>query len=134
MRTEKRPNSMENWGVMQSVQPKYLTAFDIVNNPSHVQRNDGLLPLLWFEEAERDLRVHEAVLREDCRTVGVLQNVERFLEVRIAVAVVGTEPVAGKMSLGSFVQASSQLVGLSVSRECVGTPACGAVNILTQAI
>ena len=31
------------------------------------------------------------------------------------------------MSLGGFVQTGSQLVGLSVSRECVGTPARGTV-------
>lgn len=57
----------------------------------------------------------------------MLQDVERFLKVRITVAVVGAEPVAGEMSLGSFVQAGGQLVRLSVSRESVGTPASGAV-------
>ena len=57
----------------------------------------------------------------------MLQDVEGFLEVRIAVAVVDAEPVAGKVSLGCFVQAGGQLVGLSVSRESVGAPACGAV-------
>jgi len=55
----------------------------------------------------------------------VLQDVERFLDVRITVRVLRAEPVAGKLSLGGFVQASGQLVGLSVSRECVGAPACG---------
>ena len=57
----------------------------------------------------------------------MLQDVERFFIVRISVAVVGTEPVAGKVPLGGFVQTSGQLVRLSVSRECVGTPARGTV-------
>lgn len=57
----------------------------------------------------------------------MLQDVERFLEVRITVAVVGTESVAGKVSLGGFVQAGGQLVGLCVPGECVGEPAGGVV-------
>ncbi len=59
--------------------------------------------------------------------IGVLQNVERLLEVGITIAVVGTEPVAGKVSLGGFVQTGRQLVGLSVPGESVGTPARSAV-------
>lgn len=57
----------------------------------------------------------------------MLQDVERFLEVRITVAVVSTEPVSGQVSLGGFVQASGQLVGLSVTGEGVGAPAGGIV-------
>ena len=57
----------------------------------------------------------------------MLQDVEGFLEVRISVAVVGTEPVAGKMSLGGFVQAGGKLVGLCVPWESVGAPASGVV-------
>lgn len=57
----------------------------------------------------------------------MLQDVERFLEVRITVAVVGTEPVAGKVPLGGFVQAGSQLVGLCVPGESVSAPASGVV-------
>ena len=57
----------------------------------------------------------------------MLQNVERLFIVRITVAVVGAQPVAGKVSLGGFVQAGSQLVGLSVPGESVGAPARVAV-------
>lgn len=57
----------------------------------------------------------------------MLQNVERLFIVGITIAVVGTEPVAGKMSLGGFVQAGSQLVGLCVPWESVGTPASSTV-------
>ena len=57
----------------------------------------------------------------------MLQDVERFFIVRISVAVVGTEPVAGKVSLGGFVQTGGQLVGLCVPGESVGAPASGAV-------
>ncbi len=92
-----------------------------------MQRNDGLLPLLGFEESQRDLRIREAVLRQDCRTVGMLQGVERLFIVGITVAVVSTEPVAGKMSLGGFVQAGGELVGLYVPWESVGAPASGVV-------
>lgn len=112
---------------MQCVLPKSLPTFNVVSNPFHVQCNDGLLPLLGFEESQRDLRIHEPVFSEDCRTVGVLQDVERLFKVRISVAVVGTEPVAGKVSLGGFVQAGGQLVGLSVPGESVGAPARGTV-------
>lgn len=57
----------------------------------------------------------------------MLQDVEGSLEVRISVAVVSTEPVAGKVSLGGFVQTGNQLVGLCVPRESVGAPASGVV-------
>ena len=57
----------------------------------------------------------------------MLQDVERFFIVRITIAVVGTEPVAGKMSLGGFVQTGGQLVGLCVPGESVSAPASGVV-------
>lgn len=57
----------------------------------------------------------------------MLQDVERLFEVGITVAVVGAEPVAGKMALGGFVQAGSQLVGLYVPGESVSAPASGVV-------
>lgn len=56
----------------------------------------------------------------------MLQDVEWLFIVGITVAVVGTEPVAGKMSLGGFIQAGGQLVGLCVPGG-VGTPASGTV-------
>lgn len=46
MRTKKRLNSAKNRGEMQCNQPMYLPAFNVVNDTFHVQRNDGLLPLL----------------------------------------------------------------------------------------
>ena len=57
----------------------------------------------------------------------MLQDVERFFIVGITVAVVSTEPVAGKVSLGGFVQTGSQLVGLCVPGESVSAPASGVV-------
>lgn len=57
----------------------------------------------------------------------MLQDVEWLFIVWITIAVVGTEPVAGKMSLGGFVQASGQLVGLCVSGKSVSAPASGTV-------
>ena len=57
----------------------------------------------------------------------MLQDVERFFIVGITIAVVGTEPVAGKVSLGGFVQAGGQLVGFCVPRESVSAPARGTV-------
>ena len=57
----------------------------------------------------------------------MLQDVEGLLEVWITVAVVGTEPVAGKVPLGGFVQSGRQLVGLRVPGESVGAPARGVV-------
>lgn len=58
----------------------------------------------------------------------MLQDVEGLLEVWITVAVVGTEPVAGKMSLGGFIQAGGKLVGLCVPGESVSAPASGVVS------
>ena len=57
----------------------------------------------------------------------MLQEVEWLFLVGITVAAVSTEPVAGKVSLGGFVQTGSQLVGLCVPGESVGAPASGAV-------
>lgn len=58
----------------------------------------------------------------------MLQNVERLFIVGITVAVVSTEPVAGKVSLGGFVQAEGNLVGLCVPGESVSAPASGVVS------
>lgn len=57
----------------------------------------------------------------------MLQNVERLFIVGITVAVVSTEPVAGKVSLSGFVQTGRQLVGLRVPGERIGAPASCAV-------
>lgn len=57
----------------------------------------------------------------------MLQDVEGLLEVGITVAVVGTEPVAGKVPLGGFVQTGRQFVGLRVPGERIGAPASCAV-------
>ena len=57
----------------------------------------------------------------------MLQNVERLFIVGITVAVVGTEPVAGKVPLGGFVQTGRQLVGLRVPGENVSAPTSGTV-------
>ena len=57
----------------------------------------------------------------------MLQDVEGFLKIWITIAVVGTEPVAGKVSLGGFVQTGGQLVGLCVPGESVSAPASGVV-------
>jgi len=57
----------------------------------------------------------------------VLQNVERLFIVGITVAVISTDPVAGKVSLGGFLQTGGQLVGLCVPGESVSAPASGVV-------
>lgn len=80
---------------------------------------------ITFDNLPLVIRIHEPILGEHGRTVGVLQDVERFFIVGITVAVVGTEPVAGKVPLGGFVQTGSQLVGLCVPGESVSVPASG---------
>ena len=57
----------------------------------------------------------------------MLQDVEWLFIVGITVAVVSAEPVAGKVSLGGFVQTGGQLVGLCVPGESVSAPASGVV-------
>ena len=57
----------------------------------------------------------------------MLQDVKWLFIVGITVAVVSTEPVAGKVSLGGFVQTGGQLVGLCVPGESVSAPASGVV-------
>lgn len=57
----------------------------------------------------------------------MLQNVERLFIVGITVAVISTDPVAGKVSLGGFLQTGGQLVGLCVPGESVSAPASGVV-------
>ncbi len=55
----------------------------------------------------------------------MLQDVEELLKIRISIAVVGAQFVAGKVLLRGFVQAGCQLAGLCVLGECVGAPASG---------
>ena len=57
----------------------------------------------------------------------MLQDVKWLFIVGITVAVVSTEPVAVKVSLGGFVQTGGQIVGLCVPGESVSAPASGVV-------
>ena len=59
-----------------------------------MQRHDGFLAFFGFQEAQQDLGIHETILGEDRRTVGVLQDVERLLDVWISVRVVRAKPIA----------------------------------------
>lgn len=65
-----------------------------------MQVNDGLATFGGEEEGAVFLVVHEEILGEDCRAERVLEDVERLLEVWIAVGIVHAKLVAGKVILG----------------------------------
>lgn len=104
-----------------------LAFFHKVNDAVNVEGGDGFLAGVGLQVGQRDFAVHESVFGEDGGAVGVLQDVEGRLEVRISVCVVGADVVAGKVFSGLLVQAIGQLVREGVAVVGVGALAGGVV-------
>ena len=104
-----------------------LTFFHEVYDAIHVEGGDGFLAGVGLQVGQGDFAVHESVFGEDGGAVGVLQDVEDRLEVRIAVGVISADIVAGKVLTGLLVQAIGQLVREGVAVISVGAPAGGVV-------
>ena len=60
----------------------------------------------------------------------MLQDVERLLDIRVAVGIVRTQFEAREVELGGFVEAGGQFVGEAVSLVGVAAPAGGVVPFL----
>ena len=76
---------------------------EIGDDAVDVQIDYGLATFGGEEEGAVFLVVHEEVLGEDSRAERVLEDVERLLEVGIAVGIVHAELVAGEVILGRDV-------------------------------
>ena len=76
-----------------------------------VEGDDGFLAFFGFQEGKVVRIVVEEILGEYGCCIGVFEQVERCLEVGIAVGVVGADAVAGKVFPGSVVEAGGQLGG-----------------------
>ena len=92
-----------------------------------MQRHNGSFPFIRLQEGQRDLGIHESVFGENSGAVGVLEDVERSLEVWISVGIIRADAMPRQMLSGRLVQAVSQLVGQGVSVVGVGAPAGGIV-------
>lgn len=108
-----------------------FASFHEVYDAVHVEGGDGLLAGVGLQVGQGDFAVHKAVFRQYGSAVGVLQDVEGRLEVRIAVGVVGADVVAGKVLTGLLVQAIGQLVREGVAVVGVAAPAGGVVPFLS---
>lgn len=67
--------------------------------------DDGFVSGVGFEDGEVLRIVHKKIFSEDCRTKCMTENVEVFLNVRVSIDVVRSEPVAGQKVFCRFVQA-----------------------------
>jgi len=81
-----------------------LAFFHEVHDAVHVEGSDGFLAGIGFLVSHGDPAFHESVFGEDGGAVGVLQDVENELEVRIAVCVIGSDVMAGEVLTGLLVQ------------------------------
>lgn len=69
-----------------------------------VEVDEGLLAFGAEEEVAVGGVVHEEIFHKDCRSQGVAEEVEVFLEVGVGVGVVGAEAVAGEVGMVDSVR------------------------------
>ena len=87
--------------------------------------NKGLLAIFAEEEVAVDRVVHEEIFHKNCRSQGVAEEVEVFLEVGVGVGVVGAEAVAGEVGLGGVVEGGGEGIGPGVTTGGLGAPVAG---------
>ena len=87
--------------------------------------NKGLLAFFAKGEGAVGGVVHEEIFHKNCRSQGVAEKVEVFLEVGVGVGVVGAEALAGEVGLGSGVEGGGEGIGPGVATGGVGAPAAG---------
>ena len=93
----------------------------------NVQVDDGSLPFVGFEVFKRPGTVLVSILREDCRTGSVLQQVEVGFKVRVAIRVILADAMAPEMLLGSKIEAIGKHVPGGLPTGSVAGPAGGVV-------
>lgn len=91
----------------------------------YVDGDDGFLAFFGFQEGKVVGIVVEKILSEDGSCIGVPEQVDILLKVRISIGVVGADALTGKIFPGSFVETVGQFVGKRVPLAGVGTPAAG---------
>ena len=79
------------------------------------------------------MRIHKHILYKYAWTKGSPDDVEIRLQIRVAVGVVGTDSLAGKMEFCGIVQAGSKCISPGVSPGGVGAPAGGIVPAVAPA-
>lgn len=80
-----------------------LEGGEIGGDAVDMEVNEGLLAFEAEEEVAVGGVVHEEIFHKDCRSQGVAEEVEVFLEVEVGVGVgvVGAETVAGEVARAS---------------------------------
>lgn len=94
--------------------------------------NKGLLAIFAEEEVAVDRVVHEEIFHKNCRSQGVAEEVEVFLEVGVGVGVVGAEAVAGEVGLGGVVEGGGEGIGPGVATGGLGAPVAGEEPAVTR--
>jgi len=102
-----------------------LEGGEVTDDAIDMEVNKGLLAFFAEEEGAVGGVVHEEIFHKDCRSQGVAEEVEVFLEVGVGVGVVGAEAVAGEVGLGSGVEGGGEGIGICGAGSGVGAPAAG---------
>ena len=90
-----------------------------------VEGDDGFLAFFGFQEGKVVGIVVEKILCEDGSCIGITEQVEILLKVRISIGVVGADALTGKIFPGSFVETVGQFVGKCVPLAGIGAPSAG---------
>ena len=95
---------------------------EIGDDAVDVQVDDGLAPFRRQQEPAILLVVHEQILGQNRRAKGMLQHIERRLNVRVPIGIVRANLLPGQVLLRSQIQTIGNIVRFRVPREGVGAP------------
>ena len=103
----------------------YPDVFQEIDDSFDVEGDDGFLAFFGFQEGKVVGIVVEKILCEDGSCIGITEQVEILLKVRISIGVVGADALTGKIFPGSFVETVGQFVGKCVPLAGIGAPSAG---------
>lgn len=106
---------------------------EIGDDAVDMQVDNGLASCGRQQEPTILLVVHEQILGQNRRAKRMLQQIERRLNIRVAVGIVHAELVAGEVILGGDVEEAGDVVGFRVAGEGVSAPAAGVHPLRTVA-
>lgn len=107
----------------QSFEPFRLLCVEVSNNAVDMESYDCTAAGIGEKEGAVFAIVHKQVFGQNGRRERVLQDVERGLDVGIAVGEIHPELVAGKVLLCRLVEIAGDVIGFGVSRVGEGAPA-----------
>ncbi len=103
-------------------EPLRLFGVEVRDDAGDVEGDDGAAAGIGEKEGAVLAVVHKEVFREHRRTIRVLEDVERLLQIRITIGKVRPELTPRQILLRCPIQAIRQAVGLGMPRKGIGTP------------